>query len=225
MSLSYIDRIGRWGKGNIDLNNRIVVYNIDGTFSTERSFSTNIDGKEVLLPTIIDGIIKTEDVAIRHYYATGQFLGKFNTVEEADAYAQELHERQEWYYGQKLKQRFFFEIDGTDITKLIKQKGLKWTRNDIDSANAGRSLDGKMHRGRVVTKIKLEITCVPLTQAQASMMLRLIYPEYVNVHYVDPLLGERRVQFYSNNVPSTFNSQATDGSLLWDDLSFPLVER
>lgn len=223
---SYVDTIGRWGLGNIDLNNRIVVYNIDGSFSTERSFSTNIDGQEVLLPTIIDGVVRSESYAINYYLENGKYLGKFDTVEEANDYAQRLHERQEWYYGARLMgEQFYFEIDGVDIASIIAVKGLKWTRNDIDSANAGRNLAGTMNRGRVVQKVKLEVKCVPLTQTQVSALLQLINPEYVTVHYVDPLLGERVVQFYSNNVPATFCSQATDGSLLWDDLSFPLVER
>ena len=121
--------------------------------------------------------------------------------------------------------RFHLVIDGVDFARVIKAKGLKWTRNDIDSSNAGRTLSGLMNRGRVCTKIKMEISCVPLNQDMANAVLTLIYPQYVTVHYIDPMLGERSVQFYSNNVPTTFNSQATDGSLLWDELSFPLVER
>ena len=72
----YIDTIGRWGRGNIDLNNRIVVHNPDGSISTERSFSTEIDGYEVLLPTVINGEIWDEEDAIEHYYETGDYLGK-----------------------------------------------------------------------------------------------------------------------------------------------------
>jgi hypothetical protein len=92
------DTTGRWGKGNIDLNNRQVIKNRDGTISTEESFSVNIDGKEVLLPTIIDGKRVSEEEAIRHYERTGQHLGKFNTVKEAEEYAEKLHNRQDWYY-------------------------------------------------------------------------------------------------------------------------------
>lgn len=120
---------------------------------------------------------------------------------------------------------FHFVIDGYDFSKIITYKGLKWTRNDIDSANAGRNLAGRMNRGRVVTKVKFEVSCIPLRQEIVHKVLLIIHPEYVDVHYVDPLHGERTVQFYSNNVPTTFCTQATDGSLLWDDLSFPLVER
>ena len=124
-----------------------------------------------------------------------------------------------------MAQRFFFEIGGVDIAPYIAYKGIKWTRNDIDSANAGRTLNGLMNRGRVCMKVKLDIKLRPLKQEEATTILKLIDPEYVNVHYVDPLLGERNVQFYSNNVPATFCMQASDGELLWDEMSFPLVER
>ena len=121
--------------------------------------------------------------------------------------------------------KFYFEIGGVNIAPFIAYKGVKWTRNDIDSANAGRTLSGLMNRGRVCMKVKLDIKCRPLKQDEASMLLNLVYPEYVTVHYIDPLLGERTVQFYSNNVPATFCMQADDGELYWDDMSFPLVER
>ena len=122
-------------------------------------------------------------------------------------------------------EKFYFKIDGVDIAPFIAYKGIKWTRNDIDSANAGRTLSGLMNRGRVCMKVKLDVKCRPLKQSEASMLLKLINPEYVNVEYVDPLLGERNVQFYSNNVPATFCMQTDDGELYWDDMSFPLVER
>ena len=93
------DTTGRYGRGNIDLNNRKTVYNDDGSISTELSFSVNIDGKEVLLPTIINGKVCSEDDAIDHYFRTGENLGKFDTVDEAERYAEMLHNRQDWYYN------------------------------------------------------------------------------------------------------------------------------
>lgn len=121
--------------------------------------------------------------------------------------------------------QFFFKINNVDIAPLIAHKGIKWTRNDIDSANAGRNLAGTMNRGRVCTKVKLEIKCIPMNDSQIRTLLNLIYPEYVSVHYIDPQYGERMVQFYSNNVPATVCYQDTDGNILFDEVSFPLVER
>lgn len=81
--------------GNIDLTNRPHVKNADGSISTVRSFGTNLDGQEVLLPTVSeDGKIMSQDEAIRQYRNTGLHLGKFDSPEASDAYAQLLHEQQ-----------------------------------------------------------------------------------------------------------------------------------
>lgn len=88
------------GKGNIDLNNRAVVVNADGSISTEKSFSAEFDGYEVLLPTVVDGVVVSEEEAIEHFLATGEHLGKFSSIEEAELYAELLHLRQEERYGQ-----------------------------------------------------------------------------------------------------------------------------
>lgn len=81
--------------GNIDLTNRPQVKNSDGTTSTVRSFSANIDGREVLLPTVSDdGRNMSEDEAIDQYRRSGKHLGIFNSPDEATTYAKRLHDDQ-----------------------------------------------------------------------------------------------------------------------------------
>jgi hypothetical protein len=88
--------------GNIDLNNRPVIKNADGTISTVRSMSFNEGNGEILIPTTAeDGSrILSDDEAIQQYHQTGKHLGKFSTPEDATAYAQQLHEKQAQQYGQ-----------------------------------------------------------------------------------------------------------------------------
>ena len=94
------DGIGRYGEGNIDLYNRPVVKNPDGSVSTVRSMSfwDDDEQKEILVPTVVNGRIVSDDEAIDHYYRTGEYLGKFETWQDADAYAEKLHEQQEKMY-------------------------------------------------------------------------------------------------------------------------------
>lgn len=94
-----------YGIGNIDLNNRPVYKNEDGSISTVRSMSfwDDDEQKEILVPTIAfdkDGkaISLTDDEAIDRYYKTGEYLGKFDNYKEADKYAEKLHESQEKIY-------------------------------------------------------------------------------------------------------------------------------
>lgn len=91
---------GQLEPGNIDLARQPKVRNADGSVSTVDSSSYNLDGQEVLLPSVTpDGrhLVKPDGTPdhtaiIREYQKTGRHLGKFRTPEEATAYAQKLHE-------------------------------------------------------------------------------------------------------------------------------------
>jgi len=93
--------------GNIlNLYNRTVLKNPDGGWSTTFSKSFNIDGKETLIPTVVNGVKLSDQDAIAHFKQTGQHLGKFATPEAADYYANKLHSSQEAmgnFYGKTSK--------------------------------------------------------------------------------------------------------------------------
>jgi len=83
---------GRVQPGTIDLYAQPEVRNPDDTTSTVRSFSVNLDGREVLLPTVTpDGRSLTEDEAIAEYQRTGRHLGIFDSPTSANVYAEQLH--------------------------------------------------------------------------------------------------------------------------------------
>jgi len=117
-------------------------------------------------------------------------------------------------------------INGTNVVPYIAQGGIKWQREDVDGPNAGRGLDGTLIRDRVATKRRLDVTCKPLTLAEASTVLNLIEPEWITVVYTDPMAGENLTkQMYSNNIPATFALIQSDGTEMWSGITFPLVEK
>lgn len=82
--------------GNIDLNNRPIVPNDDGSFSTVRSITITGDkNRAILIPTVSDnGKVLSNEDAIKLYQSTGKHLGIFHNETAADAYAQQLHLQQ-----------------------------------------------------------------------------------------------------------------------------------
>lgn len=100
--------------GNIPIWSRPSVENFDGSHSSEFSMSfTDDQGREVLVPTVVNGRFLTPDgkipktykdpdspemkalgkAAWANYEKTGQNLGKFDNPDDADAYSQTLHSR------------------------------------------------------------------------------------------------------------------------------------
>jgi hypothetical protein len=81
--------------GTVDLSHRPRVKNLDGSISTVRSIGVNVDGHEVLIPTVTpDGRMLTPSQAVQEFRKTGQHLGIFDTPQHATAYAEQLHAQQ-----------------------------------------------------------------------------------------------------------------------------------
>ena len=111
------------------------------------------------------------------------------------------------------------------LLNYLAEDGIKWTRFDVEAPDTGRTLDGVMHRGRVAVKIRLDITCRPLTAAEAATVLNAIGPEFVTVRYEDPMFGSVAKTMYSNNIPTICATVYPDGTARWEGLQFPLIER
>lgn len=112
-----------------------------------------------------------------------------------------------------------------DITPWIAWQGLTFSRNDIDSWDAGRSMDGVMHRGRIAVKEKMNVNTVQLTRAQSAQLQTLLYPETILVR-VTPYPrtnAAHTMNMYSNNVKTTYVIHRENGEDL-QSLSFPLIE-
>lgn len=89
--------------GNLDLLHRKVA-RIGNDIATVKSASIGTDLGETLIPQVIDGKIVSLQKAIEHFRKTGENLGTFATVADANAYAERLHKQQAVFYlsGQEL---------------------------------------------------------------------------------------------------------------------------
>jgi ribosomal protein S18 acetylase RimI-like enzyme len=83
---------GQTAQGNVNLYQQPTVQNADGSVSTVDSVSIDVDGKEVLIPRVTpDGRHLTTEEAIAEFRKTGQNLGTFDSPENANAFAEQLH--------------------------------------------------------------------------------------------------------------------------------------
>lgn len=121
-----VGNIGQYGAGNIDLYDRPQYRNANGSISTVDSMSYNIDGQEVLLPTVWNRNgtpyhSSNDEEILQRYRDTGEYLGKFSTVEEANDYAEKLHmEQQERYPSSSLPaERGSKHKSGKEISQSI----------------------------------------------------------------------------------------------------------
>ena len=121
-----VGNIGQYGAGNIDLYDRPQYRNANGSISTVDSTSDNIDGQEVLLPTVWNRNgtpyhSSNDEEILQRYRDTGEYLGKFSTVEEANDYAEKLHlEQQERYPSSSLPaERGSKHKSGKEISQSI----------------------------------------------------------------------------------------------------------
>jgi len=111
-----------------------------------------------------------------------------------------------------------------DITKWIKYGGVTFSRNDVEAPDAGRDMTGLMHRGRVASKEKMEISTVPMHKTDIASLHALLLPETIEVK-VTPYPGTnaaKEMTMYSNNVKTTYIIHRTNDDI--QSITFPLVE-
>lgn len=118
--------------GNIDMSSRPRVKNADGSISTVRSMSANFDGQEVLIPTVSDdGRVMSDQEALDTYQRTGRHLGKFATVDDANRFAQQLHDEE----AAKLAAEPLFTVDGDEVDvglRLVRSASQRVDRSTLD---------------------------------------------------------------------------------------------
>lgn len=118
---------------------------------------------------------------------------------------------------------FSVTIGSLDITSWIADSGFKWERNDIDSPNSGRDMNGLMRRNVIARKDKMQITCRSISSSQLNQLLTALTSATVSVTYTVPGETSRTATFY-NSKKAAGVVQDIGGSTIYDGVSFDLIE-
>ena len=120
-----------------------------------------------------------------------------------------------------------FIVNGANLIPFIAYDGLSYQLSDIDDPETGRMMNGLMRRGKIDDKEKWKIKCRPdLTTAEMSVVIGAISQQYVTVQFLSPKSNSvvTKVMYVGDRTAAHF-IEREDGTTLWKDLSFSLIER
>ena len=112
---------------------------------------------------------------------------------------------------------------GIDIIGLIEE--IKWSENDLDAPNAGRTLDGLMHRGKVTSKHRADIKLLPEKASTINPVLAIVRNEYFycNTDLVPD--GPLTMEMYNSVRSGGIMIVNTDRVIIHKDVAFNIIER
>lgn len=116
------------------------------------------------------------------------------------------------------------EIDGTEYGAIV--TALQRNFSVADGENAGRTLDGKMHRDLIGTYYNFSITIMTdrLTQAKYNELYEMISAP-VESHTITVAYGNETLTFeaYITQGSDDLIRQYSDANRLWGNLSFNFI--
>ena len=111
-----------------------------------------------------------------------------------------------------------------DITRCIET--ISWSENDLDSPDAGRTLDGKMHRGKVTSKNRADIKLLPLKAEVLGPILQVLRFEYFTCETdLMPGYGVISMEMYNSKRSGGILIVDTEGKIRHKDVAFNIIER
>lgn len=99
----------------------------------------------------------------------------------------------------------------------------KWKLEDLSASDAGRTESTVMDKKRIGQIVGVELSWNKVSISDASTILKMFNPEYVEVCYLDAMEGKfvTTVFYVGERSAPLFNAELG----LWDNISFNLIER
>lgn len=121
-----------------------------------------------------------------------------------------------------------FKLNGNDWLWILNEGSIKWSRQDLDTENTGRSnITGQMYRKRLRVPRKLTVENVKrLTTAQIAALNAEMDRETFTCTIIDAITGaERTMTCYNSTVEAA--TQVWDDvndELYWENATFSVIE-
>lgn len=113
-------------------------------------------------------------------------------------------------------------INGHDYSQYVENKGLGWSRNDVDSEKSVRTKDARMRRVKIATKRKLSYKVFHMTQAQLAQLDDDLSEATFTATYRD-LHGTLTKEFYCSSFSATLSDVQNENDA-WCDATFNITE-
>lgn len=99
----------------------------------------------------------------------------------------------------------------------------KWKLEDLSASDAGRTESTVMDKKRIGQIVGVELSWNKVSISDASTILKMFNPEYVEVCYLDAMEGKfvTTVFYVGERSAPLYNAELG----LWDNISFNLIER
>ena len=117
----------------------------------------------------------------------------------------------------------YLKLNGLEIIDKIQE--IKWSINDLDGPDSGRTLDMQMQRDKLGEKNRADIKLIPCSMSDAVAILRVLRNQYF---YCDTDLipdGEDGPMEMYNSTRSGTLIVDTDKKIIHKDISFNIIER
>lgn len=100
-----------------------------------------------------------------------------------------------------------------------------WSLQDVSDPDAGRTEDALMHKLRIGQKVKIQLAWNNISTTETSPILTAFNKEYVDVEYLDPMVGGYVTKtFYVGDRSTPMYNNTIYGGL-WSNVAFNIIEQ
>ena len=128
-------------------------------------------------------------------------------------------------YKERMDMAMISIVSGGVETALPAPSKMEWSLQDVSIGYSGRDDSGLMFKGRITQKRKIVLEWAGKKPADAKIILEAFNPEYVDVKFFDPLIGDMTTKtMYVGDRTSPVKIWTVNNKI-YETISFDIIER